>query len=74
MTSAKRYEARLNAGEVVLTYNPAEMPNKTVTWKQHLAVKVQHVDCEPLTEKFKYMFQKTLNKSEGGYYLQISFE
>ena len=65
-TPAKRYGERLNAGEVVLTHNPAEIPDKTITWKQHIAVKVQNVEHNPLTEKFKYMFQKTLDKSQGG--------
>ena len=60
---AKRYEARENAGEVVFTYNPGGISD--VSWKQQQIVKVQNVDCEPLTENFKYMFQKILDKSRG---------
>ena len=64
-TPAKRYEARENAGEVVLTYNPGRISDTDVTWKQLQTVKVQNVEYEPLTEKFKYMFQKIIDKSQG---------
>ena len=73
-TPAKRYEARENAGEVVLTYNPGRISDTDVTWKQLQTVKVQNVEYEPLTEKFKYMFQKIIDKSQGtvsGYKVDI---
>ena len=63
-TPAKRYEARENAGEVVLTYNPSGMSDKNITWKQQQIVNVRNAHDKPLTEKFKYMFQKMLDKSQ----------
>ena len=41
------------------------MPDKNITWKQQQSIDVRSVDNEPLTEKFKYMFQKILDKSQG---------
>lgn len=64
-TPAKRYEARENAGEIVLTYNPGGIPDKNLAWNQRQIVKVQNVELEPLTKKFKYMFQKIVHKSQG---------
>jgi hypothetical protein len=41
------------------------MSDKNITWKQQQSIDVRSVDNEPLTEKFKYMFQKILDKSQG---------
>ncbi|XP_028396086.1 DNA polymerase alpha subunit B-like [Dendronephthya gigantea] len=63
-TPAKRYEARENPGEVALTYNPGGMPDKNLAWSQRQTIKVQNLELEPLKEKFKYMFQKIVDKSQ----------
>lgn len=64
-TPAKRYEARENAGEVLLTYNPGGMSEQNDKLKQQQIVKLKHVQDEPLVAKFKHMFQKVFDKSQG---------
>ena len=66
-TPAKRYEARENAGEVVFTYNPGSVLVENISWKGHhsnLIIK-NSVDDKPLAKRFKYMFQKVFDKSQG---------
>ena len=41
------------------------MSDKNIKWKQQQIVNVQNAHDKPLTEKFKYMFQKILDKSQG---------
>ena len=67
-----RYEARENAGEVVSTYNPSGMMENNISWKgHHKNLEVTRVEDEPLTDQFKYMFQKISDKSQGTIYIYI---
>lgn len=64
-TPAKRYEARENACEVALTYNPGGVLEKDINWNGHHSnLEIKDVSDKPLTERFKYMFQKILDKSQ----------
>ncbi|XP_046848130.1 LOW QUALITY PROTEIN: DNA polymerase alpha subunit B-like [Xenia sp. Carnegie-2017] len=64
-TPAKRYESRENAGEVVTTFNPTCVLDENISWSRQQDVKIKNVVDEPLTKKYKYMFQKIIDKTQA---------
>lgn len=68
-TPAKRYGSRENAGEVATTFNPTCVLDENISWSRQQDVKIKNVVDEPLTKKYKYMFQKIIDKTQGSFVL-----